>query len=114
MKIPYNRTKIVATIGPASRSREVLTGLFRSGLDIARINFSHGSHEDHLETIELIRELNQELGTSVGILADLQGPNIRIGDVAAGTIVNEGDIITFPARKSVGSGTLVLVRVIHG
>src|SRR3546814_15470662 len=89
MKIPYNRTKIVATIGPASRSREVLTGLFRSGLDIARINFSHGSHEDHLETIELIRELNQELGTSVGILADLQGPKIRIGDVAAGTIVTE-------------------------
>src|SRR5690606_5632802 len=103
MKTPYNRTKIVATIGPASRSREVLTGLIRSGLDIARINFSHGTHQDHLETIQLIRQLNEELNTSVGILADLQGPKIRIGEVTAGTLVNEGDIITFTIKEHVGT-----------
>src|SRR5690606_3215849 len=111
MNIPYNRTKIVATIGPASRGREVLTGMIRSGLDIARINFSHGTHEDHLETIQLIRQLNQELGTSVGILADLQGPKIRIGEVTAGsTVVTEGDIITFRINEHLGTREKVQIR----
>lgn len=111
MNIPYNRTKIVATIGPASRGREVLTGMIRSGLDIARINFSHGTHEDHLETIQLIRQLNEELGTSVGILADLQGPKIRIGEVTDGsTVVNEGDIITFTINDFLGTREKVQIR----
>ncbi|QEC52028.1 pyruvate kinase [Anseongella ginsenosidimutans] len=111
MNIPHNRTKIVATIGPASRGREVLTGMFRSGLDIARINFSHGSHQDHMETVQLIRQLNEELGTSVGILADLQGPKIRIGEVTGGsTVVTEGDIITFTINEFLGTREKVQIR----
>lgn len=111
MKIPYNRTKIVATIGPASSSREVLTGMFRAGLDIARINFSHGSHADHSATVQLIRQLNDELGTNVGILADLQGPKIRIGEVENGkTFVSEGNTITFTVNDHIGNNEKVQIR----
>lgn len=81
MKIHHNRTKIVATLGPASSSKEVLVKMIRAGLDICRINFSHGKHEDHLKVIRIIREINDKYNTHVGILADLQGPKIRIGEV---------------------------------
>ncbi len=81
MKIQYNRTKIVATLGPASSSKEVLLKMIRAGVDICRINFSHGKHEDHLKIINIIREINTRHKTHVGILADLQGPKIRIGEV---------------------------------
>lgn len=96
----HNRTKIVATLGPASAKKEVLLQMIKAGLNVCRINFSHGKHEEHLQTINLIREINQENNFNVGILADLQGPKIRIGDMenngvpfAAGDVVN---IITTP------------------
>src|SRR5690554_4461369 len=71
------RTKIVATIGPASASKEVLREMMTEGMNVARINFSHGSYEDHAEVVKNIRELNEETGLNVAILADLQGPKIR-------------------------------------
>lgn len=71
------RTKIVATIGPASASKEVLREMMMEGMNVARINFSHGSYEDHAEVVKNIRELNEETGLNVAILADLQGPKIR-------------------------------------
>ncbi|TNF27195.1 MAG: pyruvate kinase, partial [Bacteroidetes bacterium] len=80
----FNKTKIVATIGPASSSKEVLREMIHSGMNIARLNFSHGGHEDVLTIIQNIRELNDELGIHVGLLADLQGPKIRLGEVKDG------------------------------
>jgi len=72
-------TKIVATLGPASSSREVLMRMIQSGVDVVRMNFSHGTAEDHLARAELVREVARELGRTVGIMCDLQGPKIRIG-----------------------------------
>jgi pyruvate kinase len=76
-----NRTKIVATIGPATASKEQLKELITNGVNVCRINFSHGSHKDHLQVIKRIREIDQELNTHTAILGDLQGPKIRIGEV---------------------------------
>ena len=80
----FNKTKIIATIGPASSSKENLKSLIDSGMNIARLNFSHGGHAEVFEIIKNIRELNDELGLHVGLLADLQGPKIRLGEVKDG------------------------------
>ncbi len=77
----FNRTKIVATMGPATEDINVLEGMFNEGLDICRINFSHGDYEAVLNNVKNIRELNKKLNRHVGILADLQGPKLRIGVV---------------------------------
>ncbi|HEX7938572.1 MAG TPA: pyruvate kinase [Gemmatimonadaceae bacterium] len=79
----FCRTKIVCTLGPATATRDVLRGLIEAGMNVARINFSHGTHEQHAATIALVRELALELGRPVSILGDLQGPRIRIGDLRA-------------------------------
>jgi pyruvate kinase len=85
------RTKIVATLGPATTSREALRGLLEAGLNVARINFSHGTHAQHAERIGLVRELAAEMGRHVAILGDLQGPRIRIGALAAPVPVEKDD-----------------------
>ena len=77
----FNKTKIVATVGPASNSKEVIKSLVLAGVDVFRLNFSHGTHAAHKAVIDLIHEVNDELDTHVGILADLQGPKIRLGEV---------------------------------
>jgi pyruvate kinase len=81
------RTKIVATIGPASSSREVIRQLVQSGMDVARLNFSHGSYEQHAQTIKNLREISEELDTPVTILQDLQGPKIRVGKLPGGEMM---------------------------
>jgi pyruvate kinase len=88
------RTKIVATLGPASTSRDVLRGLIDSGLNVARINFSHGTHAQHAERIALVRELAEEMGRHVAVLGDLQGPRIRIGALQAPVQVDPGMDVT--------------------
>ncbi len=80
------RTKIVATIGPASRSPEVLERLIRAGVDVVRLNFSHGTHEQHLEVIQRVRAIAARLERSVALLQDLSGPKIRTGKVRGGEI----------------------------
>jgi len=75
------KTKIVATIGPVTSSKENLVKLIKSGVNVCRLNFSHSTHEEHIEVIRNIREADKELGTHTAILGDLQGPKIRIGDV---------------------------------
>ncbi len=77
----FKKTKIVATIGPASRNKETLAELIKAGANVFRLNFSHGTHADHQKTIEMVRELNDELGANVALLQDLQGPKIRVGQV---------------------------------
>jgi pyruvate kinase len=90
------RTKIVATIGPASRDREVLVEMVRAGMDVARLNFSHGSHEQHAETAHDVRDAANRAGRPVAILQDLPGPKLRIGrlkdDIAE---LKAGDVVTF-------------------
>jgi len=80
------KTKIVATLGPASSSKEVLRELMMNGMDVCRLNFSHGSYEFYIELIRTIRELNEELGLTTAILADLQGPKLRVGEMEDGPI----------------------------
>jgi len=75
------KTKIIATVGPACQSVKVLTDLVKEGVDVFRLNFSHGSHDDHAATIKNIHAINKKLGTNVAILADLQGPKIRVGKI---------------------------------
>lgn len=80
------RTKVIATLGPASSSAEVIERLFRAGADIFRLNFSHGSHADHAERIAIIRALERKLDRPIGILADVQGPKLRVGKFQAGRV----------------------------
>ncbi|MCB2379673.1 pyruvate kinase [Hymenobacter sp. BT635] len=90
----FNKTKIVATVGPASNTYEKLGMLIREGVDVFRLNFSHGSHEDHLSVINTVRRLNKDMRTNVGLLQDLQGPKIRLGDVEGGGVeIKAGDKI---------------------
>ena len=82
MHTRYGKTKIVCTLGPASSSVEVLEQMIRSGMDVARLNFSHGTHEEHLEMMRRVREAAKRAGEQVAILQDLQGPKIRTGKLA--------------------------------
>ena len=92
LRNPQRRTKIVATIGPATSSPEALRALIEAGATTLRLNFSHGTHEDHQRSIRLIRQMAFELNQPVGILQDLQGPKIRLGRFETGSIVlNKGD-----------------------
>ncbi|MGH3905618.1 MAG: pyruvate kinase [Pseudonocardiaceae bacterium] len=88
------RAKIVCTMGPATSSPEKIRELVRAGMDVARLNFSHGTHADHAQVYTTIREVGDECGRAVGILADLQGPKIRLGRFAGGPVEwREGDIV---------------------
>lgn len=89
------KTKIVATLGPATSKKNVLQDMIEAGVDVFRINFSHADYEDVKERIKMIRELNDELGTNTSILADLQGPKLRVGVMAGEVVVSPGDEITF-------------------
>jgi pyruvate kinase len=90
----FNKTKIVATVGPASNSYDRLGTLIREGVDVFRLNFSHGSYEDHASVIHTVRRLNKDMRTAVGLLQDLQGPKIRLGDVEGGGVeIKAGDKI---------------------
>jgi len=79
MRHERSHTKVIATIGPITRNKEILEKLIQEGVDVFRVNLSHDTHEEHLKTISYIKELNEELGSSVAILGDLQGPKLRVG-----------------------------------
>jgi pyruvate kinase len=85
------RTKIVATLGPATATPEQVLGLARAGMDGARLNFSHGTHEQHSENARLVREAQQEVGRPIALIADLQGPKLRIGELAQPMMLGSGD-----------------------
>src|SRR5690606_13173893 len=103
MEKVQKRTKIVATLGPASAKKEILTSLIAKGVDVCRLNFSHGSQEDHLEVINTIREINREYNMNVGILADLQGPKIRIGKMKeGGAVLLNGAQVEITTQELVG------------
>lgn len=90
------KSKIVATLGPASSSKETIKKMIQKGMDVCRINFSHGSHIDHEQTIQNIRQADEELGTFTAILADLQGPKLRVGELEGeGVQLTKGDEVVF-------------------
>ena len=106
-QITYNKSKIVATVGPASNNKEMLRALAKEGVDVFRLNFSHGNHEDHLKVINLVREINQELGSHIALLQDLQGPKIRVNEVKPGTEIKAGESITITTRELLGNHEIV-------
>jgi len=91
------KAKIVATIGPASQKEEIIEQLIRAGMNVARMNFSHGTHEQHAERIALIRKVAERLGVPIGILQDLQGPKIRVGELPEILQLSEGELVTLYA-----------------
>ena len=101
-----DRTKIVCTLGPSSASPEVIGALMDAGLSVARINFSHGTHEQHARTILLVRQLAAERGRPVAILGDLQGPRIRIGDLPSSVAVSPGDEVVLCDEATAAAGDM--------
>ncbi|MDQ2657646.1 MAG: pyruvate kinase [Bacteroidota bacterium] len=106
-KSSFNKTKIVATVGPASNSKDVLRALIHEGVDVFRLNFSHGTHEDHLKVIKFVRELNAELGSTVSLLQDLQGPKIRVQEVEPGTVIERGQELVITTKQLLGNKDVV-------
>ncbi len=106
-KVSYNKTKIVATVGPASNNKEMLRALVKEGVDVFRLNFSHGKHEDHLKVINFVREINAEMGTNVALLQDLQGPKIRVNDMQPGVEIVAGQELIITTREVLGNNELV-------
>ena len=98
MKVNLRKTNIVGTIGPASEGEEVFTKLVKAGLNVARINFSHGGYEENATKIETIKKVREKLGVPVALLLDTKGPEIRTGKLESGdekVTINEGQTFTF-------------------
>jgi len=106
-RVAYNRTKIVATVGPASNSSEMLRALVKEGVDVFRLNFSHGTHADQQKVIDRVREINKELKTNVALLIDLQGPKIRINEVQKGVVLQQGQELVITTRELIGNQEIV-------
>ena len=103
--LPDHKTKIICTIGPASETLEVLERMIRAGMDIARLNFSHGDYERHRRVIGNIRSAAKAAGRRVAILADLPGPKIRIGMLEQEPVdLNAGDEFTLTTESTTGNG----------
>jgi len=108
------RTKIVATLGPATDSDEVLTGMIENGLNVVRLNFSHGAHEEQIERVERVRRLAEKCGRVVGILVDLQGPKIRIAKFKDNKIpLTVGGDFTIDCGLDESAGTVNSVGVAY-
>ena len=102
------KTKIIATVGPACNTYEKIIGLVHAGVDVFRLNFSHGKHEDHASVINIITKINEQYPFNIAILADLQGPKLRIGEVENnGVELHLGDTITFTMEKCIGTKSRV-------
>ncbi len=108
------KTKIIATVGPASAPKKILEKMIKAGVDIFRINFSHGSYDEIKKVILSIRSLNKKHKTNIGILADLQGPKIRIGKVKNNSVLlKEGKTITFTSKECIGDETKLYINYEH-
>jgi pyruvate kinase len=106
-KNSYNKTKIVATVGPASNNKEMLLQLAKEGVDVFRLNFSHGTYDDHQKVINIVREINKENGYQIALLQDLQGPKIRVNEVEDGTQIVRGQELTITTQQLKGNAKIV-------
>jgi pyruvate kinase len=105
------KTKIVATLGPACSTREIIKDMIEAGVNVFRVNFSHADYEDVKNKIAIIRGINEEFGYTTGILGDLQGPKLRVGVMEDGVVVNDGDLITFTtAEDIIGTAQKVFMK----
>ena len=105
------KTKIICTIGPASENEEVLSKMFAAGMNVARLNFSHGSHEEHKKKVDLIKRVREKMNLPVAIMLDTKGPEYRIRSFKDGKVtLNEGDTFTFVAEEIEGDETRVSVN----
>ncbi|MHB8730865.1 MAG: pyruvate kinase [bacterium] len=100
------RTKIVATLGPASEAEPVLRRVIAAGMDVARLNFSHGTRAEHGRTIRLLRRLAREMGVPLAILQDLQGPKIRVGQLVSPIDLKDGATVALTTRRTAGAGRI--------
>jgi pyruvate kinase len=108
---PFNRTKIVATIGPATGSYEMLKAIIEEGVDVCRLNFSHGSYEDHRKVVENIRKVNEDTQSFTSILLDLQGPKLRVGEMENGKIeLITGSTIVVTTTEMLSTAQKVYVK----
>ncbi len=104
------KTKIVATIGPASRNYDIIFNMIKFGVNVARLNFSHETHEAHLKSAELVRKAEKELNTNIAIMQDLQGPKIRVGEIENGKMeIKEGQELILTADDVIGKGNRVSI-----
>ncbi len=106
-QIDSKKTKIVATIGPSSWDEDIVRRVIRAGMNVARINFSHGDHEGHSRTIDTVRRVAKEEGAVIAIMCDIQGPKIRIGKVAEPLKLQRGDTVTLTLDEADGSNNVV-------
>ncbi|MBQ4187731.1 MAG: pyruvate kinase, partial [Firmicutes bacterium] len=98
------KTKIICTIGPASEREDVLKKMCQAGMNVARLNFSHGTHEEHLSKIERIKKVREELDLPIAIMLDTKGPEYRIGVFENGKIsLRDGDSFTFTTEEIIGN-----------
>ncbi len=100
------RTKVVCTLGPATSSPEAIRALVRGGMDLARVNMSHGAHDAHAKSIEAVRNAAREVGRPVAILADLAGPKIRVGTLAAPIELELGSVVVMAPEGNVRPGEI--------
>lgn len=111
MRKVRSQTKVIATIGPASSSKEVLLRLIEEGVDVIRLNMSHSNQQEHLNVINLVNKINADYGLNIGLLADLQGPKIRIGTVENNSIfINEGDRLELVTYSCIGNSKRMFVN----
>ena len=104
------KTKIVCTIGPASESEEMLEKLMLAGMNVCRLNFSHGSHDEHQQRIDRIKAVREKLGLPVAIMLDTKGPEIRLGDFKDGIInLSTGDRFTLTTRDILGDQSIISI-----
>ena len=104
------KTKIIATLGPATESKVNLEKIIKAGVNVCRLNFSHGSHEDHLKVIKNIAEINKEQGIHIATLGDLQGPKLRVGKMEENTLLVDGNEITFTSEDCLGNAERVYMN----
>ncbi len=108
------RTKIVATIGPASASADKVAALIEAGMDGARLNLSHGSREDHARSAELVREAEKDAGRPIALIADLQGPKLRVGELGSDVVLAAGDSVVVAGEDAAQDGDLPVSPAVLG
>ena len=111
MRLPGHKTKIVATLGPASLKRKTVEAMIRAGMNVARLNFSHGSLEQHERAIKLVRDASERLGVPVAILGDLPGVKIRVGEIEGGSVtLRRWQTVTLTTRDVIGNEAIIPVE----
>ena len=111
IKIPFHKTKIVCTVGPASNSASTIENMIKNGMTVARLNFSHGSLSEHKKNINLIQSVSSKLNQIVTILIDLPGSKIRVGKLQSEPItLKKGDQVTLTTKDVLGKSTLIPIK----